>query len=51
MIKNTNTNTEYETLGQVNFLNENEELITAYTILIDGETITVDLPSEEWELI
>lgn len=47
MIKNINTNEEYEILGQVNFLDENEELQTAYTIVVDGETITVNLPENE----
>lgn len=51
MIKNINTNTEYEILGQVNFLNEDESISTAYTIVVDEETITVVLPSEEYELI
>ena len=51
MIKNTNTNTEYEILGQVNILNEDETITTAYTIVIDGVTTTVVLPSEEYELI
>lgn len=46
MIKNINTNEEYEILGQVNFLNENEELQTAYTIMVDSETITVNLPGD-----
>lgn len=46
-LKNLTTNQEYDILGQVNFLNENEELQTAYTIIIDGETITVNLPENE----
>ena len=46
MIKNINTNQEYQILGQVNFLNENEELQTAYTIVVDDETITVNLPED-----
>ena len=51
MIKNINTKVEYEILGQVNFLDENEELKTAYTIVANGETTTVVFPSEEYQLL
>ena len=51
MLKNINTNEEYEILDQVNFLDESEELKTTYTIIINGETVTIDLPNEDWEII
>lgn len=44
-------NIEYEIMGQVNFLDENDVLSVAYTIIIDGVTITVVLPRDEEEYI
>ena len=47
MLKNTQTNEEFEILGQVNVLVD-EEIVTNYTIVVDGVTETVTIPNELW---
>ena len=42
---------EYEVLGHVTFLNEEEVEQTNYTIVIGEETVTVESINQEWELI
>lgn len=41
MLKLKNNTGEYEVLGQITFLNDDEVEQTNYTIIVDGETVTV----------
>lgn len=50
MLKLKNTDGEYEVTGSIE-IDVDGEIRTNYTVVIDDETLTIQLPHQDWEVI